>query len=135
MKINNLTILLIAIAFFLSGKSIHGQARLSTLDDLGDPLNASAMLEVHSDNSGLLIPTIELNWDEGEKVAPGLAGAPADGLIIFHDGRNNIDKGLWYYDAEISKWVIYTDFNSEQSEQDINDFAELYESNELGEGT
>ena len=69
------------------------QALLSTDDSMND-VEASAMLQVYSTDRGLLVPTVMLTENEGKIVAPTISNNPADGLIIFHDGRNNIGKGL-----------------------------------------
>jgi len=135
MKFKNIFLLILIGLVTSLGIHVKGQALLSTLDTPVDSVIESAMLALVSDNSGLKIPTIELVYDEGEVTAPSIPVTPADGLIIYHDGRNNITRGMWYYDAEISKWIIYTNFNTEESELDINDFGELYESNDLGDGT
>lgn len=135
MKFKNIFLLITLGLICTFGVQVKGQALLSTHDTPADSVIESAMLALQSDDRGLKIPTIELMYDEGEVAAPSISGTPADGLVIFHDGRNNITKGMWYYDAEISKWIIYTDFNTEESELDIEDFGELFESNDLGAGT
>ena len=135
MKFKNIIFLILVGLLISFGTNLRAQALLSTHDTPADSVIESAMLALVSDDAGLKIPTIELVYDEGEVAAPAIPGTPADGLIIFHDGRNNITKGMWYYDAEIAKWIIYTDFNTEQSELNIDDFGELFESNDLGAGT
>jgi len=135
MKLKNIFLLIFLTVATSLGFQVKGQALLSTLDTPVDSVIESAMFALVSDDAGLKIPTIELVYDEGEVVAPSIPGTPADGLVIYHDGRNNITGGMWYYDAEISKWIIYTNFNTEEAEQDIDDFGELFESNDLGSGT
>ncbi|MEN8224489.1 MAG: hypothetical protein ABFS05_03930 [Bacteroidota bacterium] len=114
--------------------SLNAQARLSADDDPTD-LEPSAMLELDSDRGGLLVPKIILSYDEGDIVAASIPVTPADGLIIFHDGSNDITKGLWYYDAVIPAWTIYSDFSSTLSNQSLDDFGEMHEAQSLGLGT
>jgi len=135
MKFKNIFLLIIIGLIYFLSIQVRGQALLSTLDTPVDSVIESAMLAMVSDDAGLKIPTIELVYDEGEVTAPSIPGIPADGLIIYHDGRNNITRGMWYFDAEILKWIIYTDFNVEEAERDIDDFGVLFESNDLGNGT
>ena len=109
------------------------QALLST-DDNFTEADPSTMLHIHSPNSGLLIPTITLTYDEGNVVAPSIPN-PTDGLIIFHDGSNSIEKGFWFYDDIPQRWVSFTDFTTQIAQQSLDDFAEIYESKDLGSGT
>jgi hypothetical protein len=115
--------------------AMSAQAFLSTGEGGPTDADASAALEIHSQNAGLLIPTISLMLDEGVIKAPGISVTPADGLTIYHNGANGISKGLYYYDADLSRWVLYSDFSSTLSEAGLDDFGVLKESNDLGAGT
>lgn len=135
MKTINIHKALLALLLIFVMAPSNAQVLLSTSDNgptEGDP---SAALEIYSDNSGLLIPYIVLNFDDGGAIEAPTIPAPADGLIIFHQGSNNITKGLWYYDADIPAWVIYSDFSSTLANQDLDNFGEMSESNEIGNGT
>lgn len=120
---------------FLAG--VAGAQALLTTDDNGpsDPVE-SAALAIQSDNSGLIIPYVSLSYnDQGDIVANSITGTPADGLIIFHAGGNSVDKGLWYYDATLPGWILYSDFSSTLAERELDDFGEMYESNDIYAGT
>ena len=93
------------------------------------------MLQVYSTDRGLLVPTVMLTENEGKIVAPTISNNPADGLIIFHDGRNNIGKGLYYYDAILQQWKRYSDFTQTQANLSLDNFAEIFEARSLGNGT
>lgn len=132
----NIRLIFLLSALFIGPLTSPAQALLSTVDGVPQEPDASAALEIYSDNAGLLVPFVALNYNDlGNIEAPGIPVTPADGLIIFHDGSNNIDKGLWYYDATLPGWVIYSDFSSTMAETGLDDFGEMYEANELGSGT
>lgn len=136
MKTTIIKYVLILFVLIIPGLSLSAQAVLSTSSNGPNDGDPSAALEIDSDNSGLLIPTIILDYnDAGDIVAPGIPVDPADGLLIFYNGTTGIDKGLYYYDAAIPEWVIYSDFTSTLAETGIEDFGEMHESNDFGAGT
>ena len=119
--------------------SANAQAILNTGDSGPiDPVEGAA-LDIRSVNSGLLIPYVALeNNALGEVYAPGIAVTPADGLIVYNNASTtNVTKGLWYYDAAPPNphWVLYSDFSSTLSDRELDDFGEMYESNDIGTGT
>lgn len=118
----------------LTATEMSGQALVSTDNTMND-VDPSAMLQVYSNDRGLMIPTVLLTYDEGKKVAPSITVTPADGLIIFHDGSNNIEKGIYYYDAVLQEWARYSDLSQTQTSQSLDNFAEMYESRDFGNGT
>lgn len=116
--------------------TFFGHSQVLILNDNDpDPADNSSMLEVRSDDAGLLVPFVTLDYDiASEIVAPDIPGIPANGLIIFHNGANNIPKGLWYYDASIPGWFNYTDWSSGLNADLIN-YGEIYEEHDYGSGT
>lgn len=130
--IKSITIFMIALSCSLA---VSSQVLFSTIPDDPDPAHNSTMAEVRSLNNGLIVPFIVLDYDgSGEVEAPNIPGTPADGLIIFHEGANGITKGLWYYDAVLPGWIIYSNWSSDFA-IDINSYGELYEANVLGGGS
>lgn len=112
------------------------------IGDASETPHPSAALEIRSDSGGLLIPTVALTLSGSEVVAPAIS-APADGLMIFHDGlledgsSSGLPRGLWYYDevaAGTGKWLIYTRSGSIYSSS-LDNFGEMYEANAIGSGT
>ena len=129
--IKSLAIFMIAVSYSFT---MNSQVLFTTIPDDPDPADNSSMAEVRSLNNGLLVPFIVLDYDgSGDIEAPNIPGTPADGLIIFHNGSNGITKGLWYYDAVMPSWVIYSNWASEFA-IDINSYGEMYEANALGGG-
>ena len=132
------TVNIISLAFFitilLGSFSSDAQILFTNIDNDPDAPHESAALEVRAIDGGLLVPFVTLNYDEGEIAAMSIPGTPADGLIIFHDGSNSISKGLWYYDAELPGWYIYSNYQSEFT-LELDNYAELYESNTLTNGS
>ncbi len=110
-----------------------------------DP-DPSAMLEIRSINSGLMVPSVYLDKDvDGNVIAPaintaiGVGNYPADGLIIHFDGSNtdhpDILSGLWYYSAGTeNRWAIFSRTGSVFS-LDLDNFAEMYEAKAYQAGT
>ena len=130
----NIYSVVILIILLLGSALVQSQVLVSNDEDDPEPVNPSAMLEVRANDGGLLIPFVTLDYNGvGVVVAPGISATPADGLIIFHDGSNGITKGLWYYDASVPKWFIYSNWSSEFV-IDINNYGELYEEHEIGGG-
>jgi hypothetical protein len=127
------------LLMILFGENLaQGQVLVNTI--VNDPnLQAEgSKLEVRSLKGGLLVPFVTLDFGSTDQIsvieAPSIPGTPADGLIIFHDGSNGITKGLWYYDAGIPGWYIYSDPSSEYV-IDLNNYGEIYEANVFGSGT
>ena len=136
MKIK-IRILLFGLSLAVFSGNVFAQAILTT-DDGPVSADPSAMLEISSTNRGFLMPVISLTYVEGKIAAPSISATPADGLIIYNNAVSvGISKGFWYYDAELDggTWVFYSDLSSVQSEQSLDDFAEMYEVEDYGNGT
>ncbi|MEN8224490.1 MAG: hypothetical protein ABFS05_03935 [Bacteroidota bacterium] len=130
---------LFVIGLFIFGNQVFAQILIAPVS--GDP-HPSAALEIRSETGGLLIPNIELTKVGTEAVATNIS-APADGLLIFHDGQltaggsSGLPKGLWYFDATAGvsgKWLIYSRVGSIYSSS-LDNFGEMYEINDMGSGT
>lgn len=118
---------------------------LITNGTVTDP-DPSAMLEIRSINSGLMVPSVYLDKDvDGNVIAPainaaiGVGNYPADGLIIHFDGTNldhpDLLSGLWYYSGGTeNRWAIFSRSGSVFS-LDIDNFAEMYEAKAYQAGT
>jgi len=130
---------LITFCLLLFGNQTYAQVLIAPVD--GEP-HPSAILEVRSENGGLLIPNIELTKSGTDAIATNIP-TPADGLIIFHDGlksdgtSSGLPKGLWYFDASMGssgKWMIYSRVGSIYSTS-IANFGEMFEINDMGSGS
>lgn len=119
------------------GFSANAQAILSTGSSGAIEPVEGAALDIRSTTSGLLIPYVALEYNDQSIIyAPGIAVTPADGLIIYNNASSTgVDKGLWYYDATLPGWILYSDFSSTLSERELDDFGEMYESTTMGAGT
>jgi hypothetical protein len=113
--------------------SLNAQILFSNNDATEDP-HASAILEIRADDAGLILPNVTLSEVDGVITATGIAATPADGLIIFHDGSNQITKGIWYYDADLPGWYMYSDYSSDLL-LEVENFGEMFEATSLGNGT
>jgi len=68
------------------------------------PPDESAMLDVISNDKGVLIPSIALLADLTDKSM--ISGQnPADGLLVYCEGTSGAPKGFYYWDAEADTWV------------------------------
>ena len=67
-------------------------------DDNSQP-DASAMLDIKSDNKGLLVPRVQL--DELNTTAP--VTNPSTSLLIYANSSSTVDEGYYYWDG--SQWV------------------------------
>jgi len=132
-------ITLTTLSILVFGSQSFAQVLIAPVD--GEP-HPSAILEVRSENGGLLIPNIELTKSGNDAIATNIP-TPADGLLIFHDGllsdgsSSGLPKGLWYFDATTGpsgKWMIYSRIGSIYSAS-IANFGEMYEINALNNGT
>lgn len=65
------------------------------INTTGNPAVASAMLDITSTTSGMLIPRMTA----AQKTA---IASPANGLLIY---QTDAPMGFWYYDASIPAWV------------------------------
>ena len=113
--------------------SLNAQILFSNNETVEEP-HASATLEIRADDAGLILPYVTLSDLGGVITAAGISTTPADGLIIFHDGSNQIAKGIWYYDADLPGWYIYSDLNSDLLFK-VENFGEMYEATSFGNGT
>lgn len=113
--------------------SLNAQILFSNFQATEEP-HASATLEIRADDAGLILPNVTLSEVDGVITATGIAATPADGLIIFHDGSNQIAKGMWYYDADLPGWYMYSDYGSDLL-LTVENFGEMFEATSLGNGT
>ena len=125
--------LLIIILIAAYSTSLNAQVLFSNFDAAEEP-HASAALEIRADDAGLMLPNVTLSMAADIITAAGIIGTPADGLIIFHDGSNQIAKGIWYYDADLPGWYMYSDLSPEILYK-VENFGEMFEAKTLGNGT
>ena len=124
LKISMISLLII----FCYSSMLNAQALITNQDP---PVPAgpeqSAVLELRSDNLGFMIPHIQLTLDgDGYAIAPTISD-PADGLVIYFEGSDDVPGGLWYFDGnEFNRWVIYTQPGSAFSNS-VDNYAEIYE--------
>lgn len=139
MKTITIKIMLLLVPFLLIGELSFSQVLIAPEEGTA---HQSAALEIRSTSGGLLIPNVELTLDGFEVVATNIAN-PANGLLIFHDGKlsgggsSGLPRGLWYYDepaAGIGKWLIYSRVGSIYSSS-MDNFGEMFEANTMGGGT
>ncbi|MEN8225690.1 MAG: hypothetical protein ABFS05_10060 [Bacteroidota bacterium] len=132
------TILKLSLAMIMvfSTTMIFSQA-LITDGEPGEP-HPSALLELESATKGFMPPQIELGLDGENVVAVNMEVTPADGLVIYYDGSNTsaptIPSGLWYYDASLGKWIIYSRAGSVFS-NNVTNYGIIIESDPDGAGT
>jgi hypothetical protein len=124
----------IIFALFLcfAQQELNAQVVINT-NLTGSPVMQIDGLQIYSNDRGLMIPYISLDYDEGE-IAALTIPSPADGLMIFHDGSHGITKGLWFYDASIPGWYLYSSIQTD-SENDLSNYGEVYEANGLAGGS
>lgn len=134
-------IIIISFGLFILGiiaQDAHAQAVLSTTDDpvTADP---SAMLQIISSDRGLLIPSVSMVVNDGKPAPSNITVTPADGLLVYnHNGSNeDVSRGFWYYDAELNsgEWVFYSDLTTVEATTSLDDFAEMFEVQDYGNGT
>jgi hypothetical protein len=102
MKTTNYLVLIVGILLF---SAVNSQAQIKIG---GDPItiNPSSVLEIESDNKGVLFPRVTLTSITDVTTVP----SPTDGLTVFNtatDGTapNNVSFGYYYWSASASKWV------------------------------
>lgn len=79
----------------LMAKLSFGQIGIMTTDP-----DASAQLDINSNNKGILIPRLELSSDLS---SPDPVSSPAEGLLIFNIGIDQ-QEGLYYWSG--SRWLM-----------------------------
>lgn len=95
------------------------------INTTGSEATASAMLEVQSNDKGILIPKMVIS-SITDNTSP--VNLPADGLLIFNTGGSGVAAGFYYWSN--SRWNLMTnDLTSITSTQT----SELYETGELYE--
>ena len=82
---------------FLIGISTNVNSQGVAINDNGNPPDASAMLDVSSTTSGILIPRLTL----GQRIAL----TPVQGLLVY---QNNGVTGFYYYDGASWQMLINT---------------------------
>lgn len=131
-----ITKLSIVLLMVFSTSALFSQA-LITDEETPQPINDNALLEIRSTSptspGALIIPRLNLQKSGTEVVLPGMDN-PTDGLIIYNiggDGDNDVDKGLWYYDGDALRWVIFSNYTSVFA-LDPGNFGELFEWEPIG---
>jgi hypothetical protein len=69
--------------------------------------DGSAMLDISSPDKGLLIPRMEITDAESPVVDP------ADGLLIYNTSAASVEKGVYVWSSDDTKWVAVITSNSE----------------------
>lgn len=96
-------------------------------------IDPNALVEMRttsvSDPGGLIIPKVDFAYSGGEVILENME-TPTDGIMVFNIGTN-VDKGLWYYDEELGRWVIYTKPGSMFSAS-IDNYGEYYQAEPSG---
>ena len=77
--------------------------------------DSSAVLDLNANNKGLLIPTMTTTQREAMQVAPPASGL-ADGLLVYDTNY----KRFYFWDTNISKWVVLNNWRKEYT-SDISD--------------
>ena len=91
------TIFLLLLSFFFLSYIAFPQV---AINNEGNPADASAMLDVSSTTSGILIPRLTL--------LQRIALTPVQGLLVY---QNNGVSGFYYYDGASWQMLINTDVN------------------------
>ena len=91
MKTFNRILFLLAFLYLLNIHEAMSQVSVNTNGSAPDP---SAMLEVSSDNKGLLLPRIDFN---------NRPASPAIGLLIYVISNGPLGNGLYLFDG--SGWL------------------------------
>lgn len=130
-KITKITLFLI---FIFAGWTLSAQVLITDeVIEMPSTIDPNAILEMRTTNTespgGLLIPKVDFVFTGGEVILENME-SPTDGLIVFNKGAN-VDKGIWYYDAGLSRWVIFSNANSAFSAS-IDNFAEYYQYDDAG---
>lgn len=121
LKISMIGLLII----FCYSSMLNAQALIT--NGTGTDPDGSAVLELRSDNLGFMPPHVQLTLDgDGYAIAPTISD-PANGLVIYFVGSDDIPGGLWYFDGnEFNRWVIYTQPGSAFSNS-VDNYAEIFE--------
>lgn len=91
--INSLRYCYLTLCILGSITVVNGQTNVA-INSTGAPAAASAMLDVSSTSSGVLVPRMT----QAEKLA---IAAPVDGLLIY---QTDLGEGFWYYDGTNFTW-------------------------------
>lgn len=132
-----ITKLSFVVLMLFSTTMLFGQALITDEEGTPDPINGNALLEIRTTNpndpGALLIPKVNLQQSASEVLLPNMDN-PTDGLIVYNIGGtdvNDVDKGLWYYDGDANRWVIFSN-NTSVFSLDPGNFGELFEWEPLG---
>jgi hypothetical protein len=103
------------------------------INDTGAEPDASAILDVQSENKGILIPQLRI-LDINSASDP--VNNPAEGLLIYNTGTVDTDPGFYFWTG--TRWNQITNIDTELTEVQLSQFseaAELYENNDFGSPT
>jgi hypothetical protein len=99
MKMKKMIFLMLTL-LLLGAASAKAQVLIG---DDGDP-DSSAILELRSSNSGLLLPQVEL---DAEDDISNLAATPVTGLLVCNL-TGDLRHGVYYWNS--SEWILYIGF-------------------------
>jgi hypothetical protein len=103
------------------------------INETGAQPDASAILDLQSDDKGILIPQLRI-LDVNSDTDPVVS--PAEGLLIYNPGTVNTDPGFYFWTG--TRWNQITNIDTELTEVQLSQFseaAELYENNDFGSPT
>lgn len=97
------------------------------INDDGSAADASSMLDIQSNDKGIMIPRVTLSSLDNFSPIEG-SSATATGLLVYNLGSEDMDEGFYYWSS--NKWNHITNSESNVS---INQMSGLYEAAELYE--
>ena len=116
------------LGIFLTFILGNANAQVAINDD-GSTADASAMLDIQSNDKGIMIPRVTLTSLDNFSPIEG-SSATATGLLVYNLGSEDVDEGFYYWSS--NKWKQITNSESNVS---INQLSGLYEAAELYEDT
>lgn len=103
------------------------------INETGAGPDASAILDLQSDDKGILIPQLRI-LDVNSNTDPVVS--PAEGLLIYNPGTVNTDPGFYFWTG--TRWNQITNIDTELTElqlSQLSEAAELYENNDFNSPT
>src|SRR6056297_1479220 len=89
----------LGLVVLLIGFTLESKAQGVAIGETNSPPDPSAMLDVQSVNSGMLIPRMSA----GQRTA---IVSPANGLTVYQtQNQGGLRRGFWYYDGVAGEWV------------------------------
>lgn len=103
------------------------------INDNGAEADESAILDISSENKGLLLPRMQIT-DVDSDISP--VNFPAQGLLIYNTGSPEVPEGYYVWSGD--EWEQLINSNSDLSIDQtavVYESAELYESNDISSPT